>query len=604
MKRIVRIPLIGAAAIFLIFAAGIGIALMVINPNDFKPEIEAAVRKATGKELALKGDLSFSIFPGLGLQAGPAELEDAPGFGSEPFARLENISASVALLPLFRSRVEIGAVTLSGLRLKLAVNESGKANWNMHRNTGSEQKAPADRPDTGKSLASRPDADTGKPASSSKLSSVALESLTVEDALVVYTDMRSKTDVQLALPSLKLNNLKVGKKSDLSLTAAYTCPMSRPITLSLNTAFALPESMAEGIPFTAKGRLDNTTIVWEGVFALPETAEGQRLSLLGNLNIDEINIDKYAAILKKTSARTTSCPGSGKAAIPESSNGPSNPGGGSADKMPKDDTRVCEILRALFLDLHVGVRSLTAAGVPVTALKTTIKADKGLLVAKPVTMTVAEAPLATEVSLDARGNSLKTRVTGEWTGAKIGPLLKAITGKNAFSGTLTAFWGVAATGADWERAAQTLDGTVTASITDGRLPGFRLIPSGVPGLPAKTMDITDIRASGSWKLANGIARNEDLAIKSARLAAAGNGRVNIPAETLHYAVSVELPTLPELPNLTVLPVVVSGPIASPSYSIDQPALLRDTAKNLLTPASKTGGKIQKAGEKLGKLLLR
>ncbi len=52
MKR-VRTALIIVAVVTGIFVVGIGLALAFINPNDYKPEIEAAVREATGKKYAM-----------------------------------------------------------------------------------------------------------------------------------------------------------------------------------------------------------------------------------------------------------------------------------------------------------------------------------------------------------------------------------------------------------------------------------------------------------------------------------------------------------------------------------------------------------------------
>jgi AsmA protein len=40
-------------------------AVFLINPNDYKDEIAAAVKKQTGRELAIQGDISLSVFPWL-----------------------------------------------------------------------------------------------------------------------------------------------------------------------------------------------------------------------------------------------------------------------------------------------------------------------------------------------------------------------------------------------------------------------------------------------------------------------------------------------------------------------------------------------------------
>ena len=587
MKRITRITLIGAAILVLLLAACIAVAVMVIDPNDFKPKIEAAAFAATGKKLVLSGDISLALFPSLAVEAGPATLEDSPGFGTEPFARLEKLSASVAILPLFSGKAEVGAVTINGLRLNLMVNEEGKANWAMPPASGS-------GPDSGSGPAqdsgsgSDTTAESGK--SSPNLAAVALDSLRVKDVLLVYTDMRSRGSMQLEIPSLELTNLKVGQQTTLSLEAAYSASMARPITLSLTAGFTLPPSLARGLTFNAEGKLDGTPLSCKGTLALPETVEGQHFSLNGTLAAGDLDIDKYLAAFGDSSAKPTA------AAAAET--------GRPGEKTTKNDATLREFLRGLFLDLHITAKSLTVAKIPVTDVAVTLKADSGLIVAKPVNMTVAEAPIGIEASIDAKGKTLRTRTLGEWKGAKIGPLLQAATGKASVTGALTVAWNLNAEGSTWPDAAKTMEGKASVNVSNGIVPGFRLIPPGVPGLPALTLDVTDLAMSGTWKITKGIARNNDFVAKASRLAATGSGQVNIPAQTLSYAVSVDLPRLPELPDVTILPVVISGPLSSPSYGIDQPALLRQTAKSLLNPTTKAGGELQKAGEKLGKLFSR
>ncbi|MDB6085412.1 MAG: AsmA family protein, partial [Gammaproteobacteria bacterium] len=45
---------------------------LLVNPNDYKPRIAAAVKDATGRELVLQGDIKLSVFPWIALELGPA----------------------------------------------------------------------------------------------------------------------------------------------------------------------------------------------------------------------------------------------------------------------------------------------------------------------------------------------------------------------------------------------------------------------------------------------------------------------------------------------------------------------------------------------------
>ncbi|MDL2210570.1 AsmA family protein [Desulfovibrio sp. OttesenSCG-928-O18] len=578
MKRFLRFALIGAGALVLVLAIVAVVAVSVINPNDYKPQIEAAVHNATGKQLALQGELSLSLFPGLSIEAGPAELTDDASFGSEPFLRVEKVSASVAVLPLLSGTVNIGDVSVSGVRLKLAVNKDGKPNWVM---AGTPPK-PAPEPKTPQQPANAPKSADKK---SGDLSSMALKSLTITDTLLVYTDMRSKDSTKVSINELVLGPVKVGEKTGLNLKASYTGAMARPVTLVLDASFTLPASFTENTSFTAKGKLDETTFSCNGVAGLPN---GKEIYLKGDITLGDISIDKYTA----APAKTKQAPAAKQ---------PANQTGSAKPAAASEDTATAELLRSLFLDLHITAKSVTAANIPISQIKATIKADQGLINAKPVSMVIAEAPLNLEASIDARGNTPKTRLIGDWKGAKIGQVIKATAGKENLSGTLNTDWSINAAGFAWPAAAKTLGGKFALALTDGTVPAFQIIPGGVPGLPATTLDLTNVRCTSTWNITSGIAKNDDLVLKAAALAATGAGQINIPAQTINYKATVELPTLKQLPNLTILPLVIAGPLASPSYGVDQPELLRQGAKTILDPAAKGGEKLENLGKGLGEV---
>src|SRR5262245_43511781 len=106
----------------------IGVALFV-NPNNYRGEIADLVKKQTGRELTLTGDLHLSVFPWIALGLGPAALSDAPGFGPKPFASIQEAKVSVKLLPLLRGKLEVGSVRLAGVEVRLITDARGRHNW-------------------------------------------------------------------------------------------------------------------------------------------------------------------------------------------------------------------------------------------------------------------------------------------------------------------------------------------------------------------------------------------------------------------------------------------------------------------------------------------
>ncbi|MDT0635793.1 AsmA family protein [Spectribacter hydrogenooxidans] len=129
MKRVIKIVLIVIGVLVaLIVAAAIALPLL-IDPNDYRDQIGAAVEEKTGREFTMSGDISLSVFPWLGVEIGESRLANAEGFGDEPFAEIGTAEVSVRLLPLLSKRIEVGTVGLNGLRLRLARNADGTTNW-------------------------------------------------------------------------------------------------------------------------------------------------------------------------------------------------------------------------------------------------------------------------------------------------------------------------------------------------------------------------------------------------------------------------------------------------------------------------------------------
>jgi AsmA protein len=116
-------------------------AWLLINPNDYKPRIAAAVKQATGRDLVLEGAIKLSVFPWIALELGPASLGNPPGFSDQPFLAFTHAAVRVRLLPLLAKRLEVGRIEIDGLDLKLLKNAAGKGNWQGFGR--SEARAPA-----------------------------------------------------------------------------------------------------------------------------------------------------------------------------------------------------------------------------------------------------------------------------------------------------------------------------------------------------------------------------------------------------------------------------------------------------------------------------
>ncbi len=101
----------------------------MIDPNDFKAQIENTVSENTGRSFTIEGELELSVFPWLGISTGKLVLANAPDFSEQPFAQIVESNIKIKLLPLLFKEIEVSEIVLKGLELNLSKNAQGQTNW-------------------------------------------------------------------------------------------------------------------------------------------------------------------------------------------------------------------------------------------------------------------------------------------------------------------------------------------------------------------------------------------------------------------------------------------------------------------------------------------
>ena len=129
MNRTLKILGIVVGVVVLLFAALLVAVAVLVDPNDYKDQITAAVQKSTGRQLTLDGKLQLAVFPTIRIAVGGATLSNAAGFGTEPMAKIGSAELQLGLLPLLSRRIEISDARLNGLELNLARDARGRNNW-------------------------------------------------------------------------------------------------------------------------------------------------------------------------------------------------------------------------------------------------------------------------------------------------------------------------------------------------------------------------------------------------------------------------------------------------------------------------------------------
>ncbi len=117
------------AALVVLVLLTLAVLVWVVDPNTFKPRIEAEVKKATGREFSLVGDIEVGFYPWLALRTGPGQFGNPPGFPAEPMVTWQSAQLGAKLFPLLRSELVVDRVRLKGADLRLVRRADGRGNW-------------------------------------------------------------------------------------------------------------------------------------------------------------------------------------------------------------------------------------------------------------------------------------------------------------------------------------------------------------------------------------------------------------------------------------------------------------------------------------------
>lgn len=223
MKAFGKILGLGLLGLLLIIVA-LGFALThLFDPNDYKDEIRQLARDKAHIELTLNGDIGWSLFPWLGLELHEASIATL-NKPKEPFADLQMLGLSVRVLPLLRREVQMSDVRVEGLNLILNRDEHGHGNW---EDIGKPLPQPADASSTGTADApATADTPTYKEDTRERMVKLDIDSLTVNNAQVQYTD--AKTGQTFTAQSIQLSTGAVHEGVNIPLKASAFLTIGQP----------------------------------------------------------------------------------------------------------------------------------------------------------------------------------------------------------------------------------------------------------------------------------------------------------------------------------------------------------------------------------------
>jgi AsmA family protein len=628
LMRIAKILMV-VLAVVVVLLIGAAIVLMSMDFNQYKPQIVAEVKKATGREMTIGGDLHLNLFTlNPGLTVDKVTFANAP-WGSRPeMATIKRFEVKVSILPLLHGALDVDQVVLDGADILIERNREGVGNYEFDTGT----KAPA----------------TAKPAEAPKagsgggdLPALAVHEVTIKDARLTYKDAKSGQTLILGIKALAVDGAP-GEPLKLKLDGTYN-----------GEPFAVKGSMGELAellrptkpwPLTVTAEAGGAKVDVKGSIANPQAAtgidialsvEGDDLSKLSGFtgsvipplgpyaldakiagSIDKaIDVSAFSAkmgrsmLTGKASVQLKGKPaltatlasdliylddftkggeGAGKPAAGTAAGGGAGggkSGGKDGKRLFPDDPLPLDGLKAADANVDLTVKKLVADKLAVDNIHTVVVLKNGDLTVSPLDAEVATGKVAGAVTL--KGSQATPALDVKVSGKKIdvGKLLADMGISDLLYGIINTDVDVKGQGKSVHQIMAGLDGKTSVVMGEGKMKSEALdvYVGGAATvltqlIAGKKSQYTVINCfMNQFDVKQGIATSKVMLFDTEYAQITGAGTINLGTEQINYTLD---PKPKSVTVNTAVPVEIKGPLTGPSIGL-----------NPLAAAAKIGGLI-------------
>ena len=586
---VVGVPVVAAVAV-----------AVLVNPNDYKPELEALVKDNTGRELSLAGDIGLTFFPWLGFEAEGVSLANKAGFSEEPMLTIQRAEARLKLLPLFTGQIEIGKVLLERPTVVAGIDKDGSMSWSdlmTSSETETAQAAETDGEDTSAGLPAFGLASFEVANASLKWLDKAAGSATVIEPFSISVGKVTKGEVfpltvsanvvqgegeeqiaaDLNLNAQALLSDEQLQLDDVSIQAALTMPGLKPIKVDLNAAMVAALDGSQMALTTLSGSINSLEL--SGDLAAANLVQRPDIKL--TLAMETINTDDFLIASEEPSETAT--PSAEQAA---------------AERQALDQTPVdVAALRQMDAVANITAKQLIASGLRAEQLQLTAVLKNGVLNVKPLSLNLYEGQFSAQAKVNAAARPAQFSWQHQLTKVNAEPMQVDVMEKAYVSGAAEMQTEISTRGATVGALRKALQGKGSLAFTDGAIKGVNiagLLRKAVAKfknepLPEGDVEVADTdfsSATASFTIVNGVMNNPDLLVESPLIRITGMGDVNLVDETVDYrARPMVVATLEgqggrSLDDLDGVPIPVrcTGALAEPKCRTDIAAAVKEKTK--------------------------
>jgi len=219
MNKGVKVILWALAVLVVLILVGYA-AISILLPEDKIVEmIIPKLEEALDREVTV-GDVSISIWGGLGLRLSDLRVKNPERFRADDLAHLSTLDVKLKFWPLFKKRIEISRLRLDGLTINIEKTASGESSI---PDFGSDTADGVERIETEQAAAALP---------------FSFDDLRVDNSAIFYTD--DSSGYTASLEGIKLNTRLVPEERETLLRSEGELHVDRVTYLSQDADYNIP----------------------------------------------------------------------------------------------------------------------------------------------------------------------------------------------------------------------------------------------------------------------------------------------------------------------------------------------------------------------------
>ena len=586
-----------------------GYFVFFFNLNDFKKPIEAQVYQMTGRDLHIIGNIDWSIYPSIGLDINNVTFSNPKNLTPDNFVDIKKLSLQVALMPLLSKDLQVAGINVDGVTINWVNGNKGE------NSLSSMGKSPSDSQPTTQKSDNAPETASKEPINNN-INKLNIDIVTLSNITFNLYENKTLTN-SLTLDSLTLKQFILGQNS--------------PFAFQINT-------MANGNNLLLKGhgqinlaaKFDQVSLLHtqiESVItgkSLPVSPINTVIHLNADAQLQQKKVD-----LKLTKLSVNDIQGKGEVTanygksipvinahfdfgnidltpwVPQAKNKTSKPNTADVTNnvgtVKNKDVKTAQkepdlsFLNTINAQIKLNIDTLQYQKIKTQHWVLNATIHNGIASVNPLTANLYDGSIRFSGQLFQRNHKSAYHFEQTVSQVKIKPLLSDSANMKLLSGT--ANFNVKGGGSTLiaSKIISNLKADGQFSVKNGSLYGInipqqiRVIKAKFTGeqAPTSTDKKTDFtNLTGSFTLENGIFENSNLNLDAPVIDIKGQGNANLVKQSLDYNLAIKIHEKNNPLKGIDIPLIISGPLDAPRFTIDTDSLFKEKAKKELKRAEK------------------